>query len=53
MPRCPTGNRGSPGRVTYGFDKRYLFEANFGYNGSENFAAGKRFSSSRRWPADG
>ncbi len=31
------------GRVTYGFDYRYLFEASFGYNGSENFAPGKRW----------
>ena len=31
------------GRVTYGFDNRYLFAASFGYNGSENFAKGKRF----------
>lgn len=39
----PYRQQGLAGRVTYGFDKRYLFEANFGYNGSENFAAGKRF----------
>ena len=38
----PYRQQGLAGRVTYGFDKRYLFEANFGYNGSENFAAGKR-----------
>ena len=39
----PYRQQGLAGRVTYGFDKRYLFEANFGYNGSENFAASKRF----------
>ena len=39
----PYRQQGLAGRVTYGFDKRYLFEANFGYDGSENFAAGKRF----------
>ncbi len=39
----PYRQQGLAGRVTYGFDKRYLIEANFGYNGSENFAAGKRF----------
>lgn len=31
------------GRVTYRYDDRYLFEANFAYNGSENFAKGHRF----------
>ncbi len=31
------------GRVTYAYDSRYLFEANFGYNGSE------RFSTKERW----
>ena len=35
--------QGIVGRVTYGFDDRYLAEFNFGYNGSENFAKGKRF----------
>lgn len=35
--------QGVVGRVTYGFDGRYLFEFNAGYNGSENFAKGKRF----------
>ncbi len=36
---------GLVGRVTYDFDNRYLAEVNFGYNGSENFAPGKRFGS--------
>ena len=39
----PYRQQGLAGRVTYGFDKRYLFEANFGYNGSENFISGRRF----------
>lgn len=36
-------NQGMAGRFTYDFDKRYFFEFNFGYNGSDNFAKGKRF----------
>lgn len=39
----PERRMGYAGRVTYDFDNRYLFEANFGYNGSENFAEGARF----------
>lgn len=35
--------QGIVGRVTYAYDKRYLFEFNAGYNGSENFAKHKRF----------
>jgi TonB-linked SusC/RagA family outer membrane protein len=35
--------QGYAGRLTYGYNDIYLFEANFGYNGSENFAKGKRF----------
>ncbi len=35
--------QGLVGRVTYGYDNRYLFEFNAGYNGSENFMEGKRF----------
>jgi TonB-linked SusC/RagA family outer membrane protein len=30
-------------RVTYDFSRRYFAEFNVGYNGSENFAPGKRF----------
>lgn len=37
----PYRQQGLAGRVTYGFDKRYLIEANFGYNGSENFSSGQ------------
>lgn len=36
-------NQGFAGRLTYNFDKRYFFEFNFGYNGSDNFAKGQRF----------
>lgn len=39
----PTRNQGIAGRATYGYDNRYMIEANFGYNGSENFAKGRRF----------
>ncbi|MDR3365763.1 MAG: TonB-dependent receptor [Prevotellaceae bacterium] len=39
----PTRNQGVAGRVTYGYDRRYLAEANFGYNGSETFQDGMRF----------
>lgn len=34
---------GLSGRLTYGYKHKYLFETNFGYNGSENFAKGHRF----------
>lgn len=30
-------------RISYNYDSRYLLEINAGYNGSENFAKGKRF----------
>ncbi|WP_276910779.1 SusC/RagA family TonB-linked outer membrane protein [Hallella colorans] len=39
----PYRKQGLAGRVTYGYANKYLFEANFGYNGSENFAKGNRF----------
>ncbi|MFV9552445.1 SusC/RagA family TonB-linked outer membrane protein [Algibacter sp. PT7-4] len=39
----PSRNHGLSGRFTYGYDNRYLFEFNFGYNGSERFSAGKRY----------
>ena len=35
--------QGLVGRVTYGYDDKYLFEFNAGYNGSENFMKGNRF----------
>lgn len=34
---------GLAGRATYSYDDRYFAEFNFGYNGSENFAPGKRY----------
>lgn len=34
---------GIAGRFSYTFDNRYVTEFNFGYNGSENFAKGKRY----------
>ena len=34
---------GLAGRATYSYKDRYFGEFNFGYNGSENFAPGKRF----------
>ena len=39
----PSRNAGLSGRFTYGWDKRYFAEFNFGYNGSE------RFHKSHRW----
>lgn len=36
-------NQGLAARVSYSFDDRYFFEANMGYNGSENFSPGRRF----------
>lgn len=34
---------GLSGRVTYNYNNKYFGEANFGYNGSENFAPDHRF----------
>ncbi|MEE1945023.1 TonB-dependent receptor [Pedobacter sp. KR3-3] len=39
----PRRSQGFAGRATYSYDNKYLAEFNFGYNGSENFAEGKRF----------
>ncbi len=39
----PSRNLGLSGRFTYGYDSKYLAEFNFGYNGSERFAAKNRF----------
>lgn len=36
-------NIGYAGRVTYAYKNKYLFEGNFGYNGSEVFEKGQRF----------
>lgn len=35
--------QGISGRATYSYDNKYLAEFNIGYNGSENFAPGKRY----------
>ena len=35
--------QGIAGRLSATYDNRYVAEVNFGYNGSENFAKGKRF----------
>lgn len=34
---------GLVGRMDYSYDNRYLLQFNMGYNGSENFAKGRRF----------
>lgn len=39
----PRGLVGLAGRVTYDYKTRYMVEVNLGYNGSENFAIGRRF----------
>ncbi len=39
----PTRNIGISGRFTYGYDRRYFLEANFGYNGAERFAQEHRW----------
>lgn len=39
----PRGYVGLVGRATYDYKNRYMAEFNIGYNGSENFAPGKRF----------
>ncbi len=39
----PSRNAGLSGRFTYGYNKKYFTEFNFGYNGSE------RFHESQRW----
>jgi len=39
----PFRNQGIAGRFSYNYGNRYIAEFNFGYNGSENFAPGKRF----------
>jgi len=39
----PSGVIGLVGRVTYNYAERYMVELNMGYNGTEQFAKGKRF----------
>ena len=38
-----SGLIGTSARVTYDYDTRYMVEVNLAYNGTENFAKGKRF----------
>lgn len=42
-PGIPRAYIGFVGRATYDYNTRYLFDFSVGYNGSENFAEGKRF----------
>jgi len=39
----PYANQGVAFRATYNYSEKYLFEVNAAYNGSENFAPGKRY----------
>jgi len=39
----PYRNQGIASRFSYNYNNRYIAEFNFGYNGSENFAPGKRY----------
>lgn len=39
----PRGYLGLVGRATYSFKDKYLVDINAGYNGSENFAKGRRY----------
>ncbi len=39
----PSGIMGFVGRVTYNYADRYMAEVNMGYNGTEQFAKGRRF----------
>ena len=41
--KIPNSYQGIVGRVVYDYKNRYLVEFNMGYNGTENFAEGKRF----------
>lgn len=43
FPELPTANVGLVGRQTYDYKSKYMAEFNVGYNGSENFALGRRF----------
>ena len=42
-PDVPRSYVGLVGRVTYDYANKYMAEFNVGYNGSENFAPGRRF----------
>ncbi|MGV8133881.1 MAG: TonB-dependent receptor [Mangrovibacterium sp.] len=43
FPELPTAYVGFVGRQTYDYKSKFMAEFNIGYNGSENFAPGKRF----------
>lgn len=38
----PSRKQGLAGRMNYAYQDKYMLEYNFGYNGSENYAKGKR-----------
>jgi TonB-linked SusC/RagA family outer membrane protein len=41
---APINHLGVAGRITYGYNKKYLGEINVGYNGSDQFEIGRRFA---------
>ena len=41
--KLPYRTQGMAGRASYTYSGKYIGEFNFGYNGSENFAKGKRY----------
>jgi TonB-linked SusC/RagA family outer membrane protein len=41
--KVPFRFQGVAARASYSFKRKYILEANFGFNGSENFAKGHRF----------
>lgn len=41
--KLPYRFQGMAARISYSFKRKYIAEANFGYNGSENLAKGHRF----------
>lgn len=43
FPGIPRSYVGLVGRATYDYKTRYMVDFSVGYNGSENFAEGKRF----------
>ena len=44
MAYAPVNRLGVAGRLTYGFNNKYLGEINVGYNGSDQFQKGQRFA---------
>jgi TonB-linked SusC/RagA family outer membrane protein len=41
--KLPYRFQGLAARLSYSYNRKYIVEANFGYNGSENFAKGHRY----------